>query len=214
MKIGTIAGGVGTATTISIQYVPQYIYLVSATTMTSIKVNVNGDGVIFDLDTKGLNAFSAIRTVGRKTSSFLHPLADGIIKGKNTDITVVNSVAGAIDLYGFSEQEGRIYCQSMRQKILAGSGANIKGFAFLGIPDIATGDTTTFNYASGFTQRMDQVELLAYYEMYQNDVNTNAYGLIDNFAAKIKSIDFTPAADETIYMLRFAPVGQVSSSIF
>lgn len=214
MKIGTIAGGVGTATTITIQYVPQYLYLVSATTMTSIKVNVNGDGVILDLDAKGLNAFGAVRTIGRKTNGFLHVLADGIIKGKNTDITVVNSVAGAIDLFAFSEQEGRIYVQSLRSKVLAASGANLRAFCFLAMPDIAVGDTTTLNYASGFTQRMDSVELIAYYEMYQNDVNTNAYALVDNFAGKIRSIDFTPAADETIHMMRFAPVGTVSSVLF
>ena len=56
MFIGAIAGGVGTATTITLTYVPEELFFVTATTTPSqLLVNVSGDGIICNLNAAGLD---------------------------------------------------------------------------------------------------------------------------------------------------------------
>jgi hypothetical protein len=212
MKIGQAASGIGTATTINTTFVPQFLYWNNATLPQGLRVSVFGDGVICDLDTNGISIFRGLRNPGYKTAGFMIPLSDGLITGKNVEIVFTNGVAAAIDIYGISIQKGRIYMQSLKQTALASSGIEIRGFACLGLPTIAAGDITNVEFMDGLVQKFDQVEIQSYYQMFQNDVNGGISGLIDNFEAKIKRVNFTPAANETIYIMRYAPVANLSQN--
>jgi hypothetical protein len=99
MKIGTIATGAAVETTINLNYVPQYIYYVAATQLSSIRVTVEGDGTILDLDTTGLTAVGSITRFGTVANAYLIPLADGLVKNKVTQLTFTNSAAQTPDVF-------------------------------------------------------------------------------------------------------------------
>ena len=211
MRLGTIAAGVGTATTINAQFVPQFLYWNNATTLQGLRLSVLGDGVIIDLDTNGLNALKAVRMPGLVANGFLLPIANGIVKNKTIEIIATNGVAGAIDLYGVNiRNNGNVYFQSLKQTVLASSGETFEKFAFLGLPSLAAGDVLNVEFADGLVQKFDQVEAQAYLGLTQNAVSS--YG-IDNFEGKVKRVMLTPAANEIVHVMRFAPVGNVSQTV-
>jgi hypothetical protein len=213
MKIGTITTGVGVATTIPLTYLPQYIYWNNATTPQSLQVRIQGDGVIVDLDTAGINAFAALRLNGRVTNGFYIPLANGVIPAKNVEISFVNNVASAIDIYGFSLQKGNLYVQSLRSAVLAASGITVQKFAALAIPAIASTDVLNIEYKDGWIQQIADLELRALGALYQADVNGTGEFIIDNFAQNVKTVRFTPSANQTIYMMRFISPGSLNQNI-
>jgi hypothetical protein len=200
MKIGVLTTGVGVVSTFNINYVPEYLYFVAATQLTGLKVTALGDGVICDLDAVGLSAIGVLRRQGATANSYLIPLANGLIKNKNCEIVVTNSAAQTPTLYGVGTEWGDTYIQSIRQVAFANSGAQFEKFAFLAIPAIGATDTLNINYRSGFTTKMEDVELDAMMSMTQNGIVKG----IDNFAGEIKSVQLTPAADRSVYMLRYS----------
>lgn len=211
MKLGTIAGGVGTTTTISIQHVPQFLSWVGATTLTALRVSVLGDGVILDLDANGLDALKAVRMFGQVANGFIIPLANGIVKNKTVEIVATNAAVGAIDIYGISRRDNaNVYFQSLKATVLASSGETFRKFAYLGLPSLAPTDILTVEFADGLVQKFDQPEVLASLQLSQNVVGT--YG-IDNFDGKIKRVMLTPVANEIVHVMRFVPVGNVSQTI-
>lgn len=207
MLLGTIAAGVGTATIITTQFVPQYLYFNNATTIQSLLVSVQNDGVVTDLDTNGINNFAALRLPGRQTNGFYIPLSNGNIPGRTVTMTFVNGVAAAIPVYGISFQNGNTYVQILRQAVLASSGTKIEKFAFLGIPSVAAADIINIEYADGYIHESSNVELTAMQAFYQNNVNGTTVAGVDNFAQNVKSVRFTPAAAQTVYTLRYISVG-------
>lgn len=215
MKIGTVAAGVGTTTSFNLQYVPQYLYWNNATTPQAIQVKIGGSGIVMDLTTKGIDSFSALRLPGRKTSGFMLPLANGYISSPDKVVTIdfTNNVAAAIDLYAISLQKGTVFVQSLRQQILLGSGAKIQKFACIGIPDVAATDVINIEYQDGWVQQSSDVELKALQALYQNDVNSANPGWVDNFAQNVKSLQFTPSATQTIFVMRFLSPGQLTQNV-
>jgi len=207
-KIGVIVTGVGVSTTINLNYCPQYLYWNQANVPQSIKVNIAGDGVVCDLDSAGINAFNAIRLFGRKTNGFLIQLANGLVKNKVTDITIVNGVAANIDLFGFSRRDNAsVYVQQLRQVLLANSGASIESFGVLALPSLVTADVVNVDFRDGLNQRFDTVEVAMLLGFTQNDVNGAANIAFDNLDQSIKRVQITPNAQQTAYIMRYAPIG-------
>ena len=198
--IGTMTTGVGVVSTFNLTWVPQYINFVAATQITGLKVTVLGDGVIMDLDAAGLSVLYNTRQYGQVTNGYSIPLADGLIRGKNVEITATNSAAQTPILYGSSMQAGERYIQCLRQTALANSGVTLSKFAYLGIPAIAAADVLNITYVDGLTQKVEAAELPFMANVFQS----GSLNIIDNIEMMIDEVQFTPAANRTIYVVRYS----------
>lgn len=208
MIIGTIpASSTGT---INLTYMPEYIAFVAATVPTQLRVTALGDGVICDLDANGINALNGADEVSRLANAFVIRLADGMIKGRNVEITITNAVASVLTVYGYSERKGIDYLQSIRQTILASSGVEFRDFGLLGLPALGAADTVDILYADGHNQRFMDVELNLLRQ--QNSWN-NTFEVIDNWDGRITSVNVIAATQQTAYLQRFAPVADLSASV-
>ncbi len=210
MKIGQLAAS--ETTTINVQYLPQYLYFVATTVPTAFKVNVAGDGVISDLDGDGVDIFGVQRIIGRETNGYTIALSDGLIPNKVVDITIANAVAATVDVYGFSREMGDIYVQTLRQSVLANSGANFADFAFMGFPSAAAGDRFIITFEDDTVQEFHRDEITCMLQFSQNEV-TGAYNL-DNLEGEIKLVNFIPAALQTVYLQRYIPVGDLPGGVY
>jgi len=197
--IGVVTTGVGVVSTFNINWVPQYLHFVAATQLTGLKVTVLGDGVITDLDAAGLSVLHNIRQFGQVTNGYTIPVADGLIRGKNAEIVITNSAAQTPTVYGISLQAGTRYIQCIRQTALANSGVVIDRFAYLGIPAIAAADVLNISYVDGMTTKVEAAELPAIAHLYENA----SLNIIDNVESMIDEVQFTPAANRTIYVVRY-----------
>jgi len=210
MKIGALAAS--TTTTISLTYMPAVIHLVTTSAPTAVKVTVLGDGVIADLDAVGIAAASAMFTKGTITNGYYLPLANGIIKGKNVEITITNAQAAEVALYGYSTQVGSTYIRSLTQKVFALSGVQLSDFFQLCLPNMAAGgitDTLNVTYKGGFTQQMSPEDLrqdVGFDCIVQNGVNDIR---VQNTDARVKMVSYVPAADENVYVFKYAPIGNL-----
>lgn len=212
MILGTIAGGAGVSTTIETTFLPQFISF-DAAAPTSIRVNVLGDGVIYDITAAAIPGLRSMRYLSQVTATeVVLPVANGLVKGKNVQITIVNSAATAFTLYGTSiNNNGNVYIQALTQNVLASSGAQFSKFAFLFMPSMATTDVLNILYQDGLVQQTDRFELPAILQLSQG-INGAAIYAIDNFQGKIKMIQFTPTAAQLVFMVRFTAVGDVSQA--
>jgi hypothetical protein len=214
MKLGTIAAGVGAATTITQQFVPQFLYWNNATVLQSIRVTINVDGNIVNLDSAGINQMRALFQIGRVANGYFLQLADGEILNKTMVIQATNGVAAAIDVYGFSfRKSGIVYMRNLIQSCIANSGILFTKFAFLGIPNAVTAtDIITVNFNDGLTIQMDAVEAQAVMSFSQSDTGATSVGF-DNRAKKIESIRFTPALAQNVYVRDYVMAANTSSII-
>lgn len=198
--IGTMTTGVGVVTTFNLTWVPQYIHFVAGTQITGLKVTVLGDGVIMDLDAAGLSVLYNIRQFGQVTDGYTVPLANGLIRSKNVEITATNSAAQTPVLYGVSMAAGSRYIQCLRQTALANSGVELERFAYLGIPAIAATDVLNISYVDGLTQKVESAELAAMANVFQSA----SLNVIDNVEGMIDNVQFTPSANRTVYVVRYS----------
>lgn len=208
MLIGSMLAS--TTTVINLTWVPENLYFVAATVPTSLKVTVLGEGVIMDLDGAGILAMSNVRGISRVANAYLLPLANGVITGKNVEISFTNAVAGVVSLYGYGERKGDMYIQTIRQSVLANSGATFSKFAVLAFPGIVAADTVDIRYHDGLTQRYHRDELLG---MNMNDQDNTASYLIDNLEGQITDVAIVGSA-QTAYLMRYAYPKEVAASVF
>lgn len=201
MKTGTIAGGVGTSTTIQLAYCPEKIRFITASAPQSIKVNVLGVGVIVDLDAKGVESLGRLNKLGVTPNGYEIPLADGLIIGKNVEIIVTNATAAAFDLFVDSNNVGGLgYVQSLRQTIFASTAFELSKFAVFGLGNIAPTDQIDITWADGTVQKLEPAELPFLVQNYQNDTTVKA---IYNFDFEVKSVRFIPTANEVVYIMSY-----------
>lgn len=202
MKIGVVASGVGVATTFQLAYCPEKIRFIAATAPQGLKVNVLGVGVITDLDAAGLLSFGRRRKISMPANGYEIPLADGLIMGKNVEITVINSAAVAFDLFVDSNNVGGLgYVECLRQTVFASSVFEASKFAMLGLGNVAAADSIDVTYADGTVQKVDPAELPFLVGNYQADSTT--VKVIDNIDNEVKSVRFIPAANEVIYLMTY-----------
>jgi len=205
MKIGQLAAS--TTTTIKLTWLPAVIHFVSTANPTAAKVDVLGRGITCNLNTKGIAIVSAIWGQGIITNGYSIPLADGIVTGKNVEITITNAQAGTVDVYGYSTQQGATYVESMVQKVFADSGVVLSDFFQLCLPSMVAADELTISYKDGFNQKMTIEDLrrdVAYSGIVSNSVNDIR---ILNHKKNIKSISFIPNAEQDVYLFRYGPIG-------
>lgn len=199
MKIGTLTTGAAVVTTIDLQYIPEKIFYVAATQLTSVKAEVLGEGVILDLDATGLTAQGKHRIVGGVTNGYVLDLADGIITGKSLRLTFTNSAAQTPDIFAFGDNAGSIYVRTLKATVLLNNNTTLQKFAVLFMPSLAAGDKVTVTYEDGLTQIWEREDLNCTSGLYQN---TPAYQ-IDNLEGKIKMVQVLVAATQTVYITDF-----------
>lgn len=204
MRIGTIAGGIGTTTSINLTYLPQYIGFTIGTTPQAIRIQVLGDGITYDLDANGIDQLNGFEVNGLIANSYIFPLADGLVKGKNVTITITNGDAAAFDLYGWSKIQAMNYFVYQTQNILANSGVLFDKFGLLAIATPGALDSFRTTYQSGIVEESFREELNFDVQYFQNPV-TGIY-LINNLDQIIKSVNIIPSADRVAYLMRFSPI--------
>jgi len=204
MKIGTLTTGDTVQTAIDLTYVPQFIKVTPTTALKGVKVEIDGNGVPILLDTAGVAAQNSIRRISVGTNELVLMVADGLLKGKTCTITFTNSAAQTPDVFGWSNNEGSMYLQQTAAKALANSGVTIKKFGFAAFPSAAATDEFLVTFKSGVTQKFVRDELIARLGNTQALKNTASDYCIDNFDMDISEVQFLPAADQTVYVTRWA----------
>lgn len=203
---GTIAAS--SAGSFNITYVPQFIGFTIASAPTSFQINVQGDGVVFNLDANGCTSMSNIRLVGIVSNTYVFQLADGLINGKNGTVTITNSAAATLTVNAWSKDVGSMYMVYMTQNALASSGIKLRKFAYAAFPSAAAADSFTIEYnetvrgAGRITQVSTRDDLNFGLGYTQNQV-TSRYN-IDNIApAQIDSVTFIPVAAQNVYVMNY-----------
>lgn len=208
---GSIAASV--AGSFNITYVPQFIGFTVTSAPTAFTINVQGDGVTYNLDATGVTNMNGIRYLGIVSNQYVFQIADGLINGKNGTVTITNAAAAQLDIYAWSKQPGSFYYTYLTQNALVSSGVVIENFAYLALPSIAAADTVTIEYNTGITQVSTRPDL-AYALGYKQNINAAKYA-IDNIApATVRRVTFLPAAAQNIYaMLYQGQKGTVNSAL-
>lgn len=208
---GSIAASV--AGSFNITYVPQFIGFTISSAPTSFVINVQGDGVTFNLDATGITNMANIRYLGVISNQYVFQIADGLINGKNGTVTITNAAAAQLDVYAWSKQPGSFYNTYLTQNALANSGFELQNFAYAAFPSAAAGDSFTLEYSTGITQVSNRLDL-AYALGYKQNISAAAYR-IDNIApATLKKVTFIPAAAQNIYAMKYqSQAGTVSASL-
>lgn len=203
MLLFQAAGGVGVTTSYTMTWVPQFMLFDSGgNTPTSIKITVLGDGVIHDTVAAQLDLLGGgMRLLGRVANHFTIPLADGIIKGKNVTIDFTTSAVGAINVYGYSLEDGDTYVTTLQQTVLANSGMEFRKFAYLVIPAMGATDYVNIEFEDQAVQRFEQAELPSIAGFHQNLVA--AQYIIDNIDGMMKMVQLIPAANRTVAVVRY-----------
>ncbi len=207
--LATLTTGAAVVTTVNTTYVPKYLFYVAATQLTGLRVTVQGDGIICDLDAAGLNALRAQRLIGAVTNGTMIELCNGFIQGKNVIWEFTNSAAQTPQVFVGSQEtqpdKEKLYLTSLRQAILANSGTDFADFAVLGLPALAAADVINALYRDGTQQQFNRADLQAMTQYTQTQVNTPDYS-IDNFAMKVKKVNVVAAAAQTAYVQRWTRV--------
>lgn len=200
MYIGIMTTGASVVTTITIQYVPEYLLITGATTqLTGLKVEILGeDYATIDLDATGLTAVGLHRRMASAAGTYLIPIADGVIKGPTCVITLTNSAAQTPSVYAMGDNVGNNLCLITKQKVLANSNTRFENFGALFCPSLAAStDLATIEMADGLVQIFERSDLFAISGLISA---IQAY-YIDNLAGRIKSVNLNVAADQTVYKM-------------
>ena len=208
--LGAVAGGVGTSTTIQLTYLPQYIGFTAASTPQSIRVTVLGDGTSVDLDENGIDQLNGFETFGLATNQYTLPLADGLIKGKNVEITIVGNNVAGFNLYGWNKAQGRNYFVYQRQTILANSGVRFNKFGLLAVASPGADDQFRVTYQDGTVDDVTLNEIQYDVSYFQNGTGVT---LINNLDQIVKDVNIIPSAQRVAYLMRFQPaVGELDNA--
>jgi hypothetical protein len=206
---GSVAASVSGS--FNITYVPQYIGFSISSAPTSFQINVQGDGVIFNLDAAGVTAMRNIRNVATQTNMYIFQLANGLINGKNGTVTITNAAAAQLNIYAWSKEQGNFYMTYLTQQALAASGVNFRKFAYAAFPSAAAADLFTLTYNDGSNQVSQRDDLNFALQYTQNDV-TSKYN-IDNIApASLDTVSFNPVAAQNVYIMKYQSASGVVDS--
>lgn len=208
--LGTVAGGIGTTTSFTQQFLPEVIWFTTATPP-DVNIKVSGDGTPWDVPGAAVNEFATVRQLSRTANYYLLRMASGLVKGKMTTYTITNQTAAAFNVYGDSRVTpvgSRLYYVLANSQVcLASSGYTFTDFDYLSFANAGATDKYNVTYADNTQQPFDsRDELKAMLQFYQNSISAVAYNF-DNVSRNIKSVQVTPAAQQIAYVMWRTPVG-------
>lgn len=215
----TLTTGAAVVTNANEQFLPERIWFAAATQLSGIKITVQGDGVVMDLDANGITHSGLNRVIGQVTNGYVLTLANGLITGKNVLFEFTNSAAQTPVIYYDSDSKPPtgvpMILQAGKLPVLVG-GTTIENFATLSLPSLAAADVLTIQYQDGTIQsNMTRVDLQYRLGFTQSIVNTPIYQ-IDNYNGDIKSVNLNVATAQTAYVQRWVPSipgGAISSAL-
>jgi hypothetical protein len=197
MKAYTAAGGVATAFSFPLTFIPEFIIFNNVVPLTSLKVEDQGDGVILDLDATGIAALKNFMFAGTVANNVLLVLADGIRLNRNITVSGVTSAAGAIDFYTSGDNKGTATIKSTKAAILANNPTVFSKFTALFLPSLAAGDKVYVDYNDGSTQIFEAAELSQLSGHFGNVTGI----VVNNVSSYIKQVQVIAAAAQTAYLL-------------
>ena len=212
MEIGSLTTGATVSTSLSTNFLPQFLYYTAATQLTSLKVNVLGEGTITDLDAAGLNSIGQLMYIGKETNTYMIPLATGFFAGKNVTYTFVNSATQTPTIFVSSTNNaannGGMYVICSSQQALAKSGATIKDFLSAHFPNSASTDLFSITFADNHQEtNMARAELQARLQQKQYVSNTAADYMVLNQDQNVRAVSIIPDATQFIYATAFQQPG-------
>jgi len=207
--LGAVTLGVGVTTTIQVTYLPQFIGFTIGTVPTSISIRVLGDGTTIDLNGNGITAVTGFMQLGAIANNFTLAIADGLIVGKNVEITIVNADAAGFNLFGWSMKRGANYLVYQRQTILANSGVDFTDFTLLAVQAPGATDQFTLSYEDGTVENASLNEIQFALQYVQNNQGAT---LIDNTGANLMKVNILPAAQRVAFMAKWQPVGNIDNA--
>jgi len=209
--------GAGETVTFQSNYVGQFIVLKTLNNtdikVTQLKVVPLGDGVLCDLDEEGVNIMGTQRLVSTY-SNFTNNdfrivmLADGVIPGKVTDITITNGGTQNLWVYMPVFGRGTTYVRSLMQTVLASSQSVFRDFSFLGIQREGGDSEATqvsVDYEDGGNHVFSISELL-YCSAFIQDVQKP---VIDNVDGYVTRVNIIPDVDRKVYLQRYDAIGNL-----
>lgn len=212
MKIGVMNAGVDTVSTINLTYLPEFIVL--PFTCKKILINVLGDGVVVDLDARGISSLGELEQYGINATEQIYPgdgapiftlrLSDGIILNKNVTIEVTNNSGVDRDIFGFSTSKGNLYVQNLRQTVFANSGTELKSFLNLSLVNGSVTDDIQVTFSDGTTQKMNITELPILLSFQQTVSNTTNDYILNNMGGSVSLVNYIPTNQTQIYIRRVA----------
>lgn len=198
MKAYTAAGGAATAFSFQLTFLPEFlIFNPSTNQLTSLKVEDQGDGVILDLDTTGLNAMKNFLFSGTKANAVCLLLADGVKLGRNITVSGVTSAAGAVDFYTSGDKRGVSTIKSLKAAILANNPTLFTKFTALFLPSLAAGDKVYIDYIDGHSQIFERDEL----EQISGHIQNVVGYLVNNLQSYINKVTVIAASQQTAYVM-------------
>src|SRR5690606_10531729 len=176
----------------------------------TISVNVQGDGVIMNLDPDGVDAMSNINQVlssaSRDTVGRVFQMAEGLVNGKNTFWTIDNQDAAAVNVYGWSKQKlATFWLTYLTQLNLANSGTDYTKFAYIAIPGATAADNFSVLYNDGtMNANITLRELAADNAYFQS---TDQFALNNINPARVKLFTYIPSAtNRNAYILKYQSI--------
>lgn len=216
----TVAAGIGTTTEQTQTYCPQFLLFKSTAVPQKVTVTIDGVGITYDLAEKGIGSLRVMKGYKSAETMFVLPLCTGFVEAKTVTVSITNNTAAAFIVYGWSKRKAiegvdLAYFQAVSTKVFANSGAQFNKFALFAAPDAdPTTDNLIINYNSGFqeTSFFEAQEIAHHLD--SSDSATAAYNYtVNNFDMSVKSINYTPAADGVVFVVRYAPAKGVSTKV-
>lgn len=207
--------GAGVPTTFNTTFVPQFIVIrgIAGADLLpdlTISVNVQGDGVIMNLDPAGVACMSNINqylvAASRATVGLVFQMAEGLVNGKNTFWTINNADAAACNVYGWSKQKrATFWLTYLTQLNLANSGTDYTQFAYLAIPGAIEADNFSILYNDGtMNANLTLRELAADNAYYQT---SDQFAINNINPARVKLATYIPSAtNRNAYLMKYQPV--------
>jgi hypothetical protein len=206
MLVFTAPGGVGTAFTFQLPFLPEFLtYNPAANPLTSLRISTLEDGVLHDWNAAAIAAMNGYMKVGTVTANdvFLR-LADGHLT-KSVTVNGVTAAAGAVNFFAHSDRFGSSPFKSQIDTALALTPTTFDKFTALFIPAMATGtDYADITFSNGHQQRFEMEELRTLSSLYQQVEGI----IINNVASYISKVVLRCTAATPVYSLRVYIKGQ------
>jgi len=187
-------------------YVPEFIVFKknSGSLPTALRVTVNGTKVITDLDTNAMAAIGALRNYADPTATYIKiPLADGLMPGKNIQISVTASLVGDSNdlIFHNRNKNGKHYVCCLRSKIFQSSSTRFKSFGLLFLDGATSSDSFNVTMNDGLVHPWTLDEVLL--ETYETTNGGNTKAIFDNLNQIFKEIEIIAAADRYVTLMFF-----------
>lgn len=192
-----------TTTVYTPQWVPQYLVFETATVPSALQLELLGGGdQLVNLTgamITALNNFlkpSLVSAAGQ----YVIPIADGLIRAKNINISITNATATPFVVYGVSRNlSGSRYLKSKINTVLANSGQIFTDFDALLMPAMASTDSLVLTDRAGKSDNYEPDSLEDLSSLDQAVVQAQ----VNNMDRRYAEANFTPAANRDVTTLQW-----------